>query len=189
LAGRQHLVGMSGIASTAESDRPDVELAAGGDEAAFSRIIAVHHGDMTRLAYVIVGDQGLAQDAVQAAWTKAWSGLRTVRDPSRLRPWLLTIAANEARQSARRARRAVVVEIQPEIPGPERLDPASGIARIDLVRALDRLPAEDRALLALRYVAGFEAGELGARTGRSASATRTHLSRLIARLRRELGHD
>ena len=78
------------------------------------------------------------------------------------------------------------MQIEPTVPGPAGLDPQAGIARLDLVRALNHLSPDDRALLALRYVAGYEAGELGELTGRSASATRTRLSRLTARLRTEL---
>ena len=48
------------------------------------------------------------------------------------------------------------------------------------------LSAEDRALLALRYVAGFDATEIGRALGMSASGVRSRLSRLVARLRTEL---
>jgi RNA polymerase sigma-70 factor (ECF subfamily) len=180
---------MSGIAPSATIDRSDVELAADGDEVAFARLVATHHADMARVAYVIVGDAALAQDAVQSAWVIAWGKLRSVRDPRRVRPWLLAIAVNEARQIVRRQRRVSVVEIDPHLQGAPRTDPAVGIDRLDLARALAHLSPDDRALLALRYVAGVDAAELGALTGRSASGTRARLSRLTARLRQELGDD
>lgn len=180
---------MNEITERAAIGRSDVELAAEGDEAAFARLVALHYGEMSRVAYVVVGDSGLAQDAVQSAWTIAWRKLRSVRDPQHPRSWLLAIAANEARQIARKRRRVTVVEIDPELAAAPRTDPAVGIARIDLVHALDRLPPDDRALLALRYVVGLDAAELGSLTGRSASGTRARLSRLTASLRRELGDD
>jgi RNA polymerase sigma-70 factor (ECF subfamily) len=180
---------MSGIAPSTTIGRSDVELAADGDDIAFARLVAAHHADMARVAYVITGDGALAQDAVQSAWTIAWRKLRSVRDPSHPRPWLLAIAVNEARQIVRRRRRVSVVEIDPVLPAPARTDPAVGIARLDLVRALANLSPDDRALLALRYVAGVDSAELGALTGRSASGTRARLSRLTARLRRELDDD
>jgi RNA polymerase sigma-70 factor (ECF subfamily) len=178
---------MSGIAPGATIEPSDVELAAEGDEVAFARLVAVHHPDMARVAYVITGDGGLAQDAVQSAWVIAWGKLGSVRDPLRIRPWLLAIAINEARQIVRRRRRIPVVEIDPHLRAGSRTDPAVGIARLDLLQALAHLSPDDRALLALRYVAGVDAAELGALTGRSASGTRARLSRLTARLRRELG--
>ena len=180
---------MSGSAPTAAIGRSDVELAAGGDAVAFGRLVALHYDDMAKVAFVITGDRSLAQDAVQSAWVRAWTRLRTVRDPERVRGWLLTIAANEARQTTRRNRRTPIVELDVGVQGAPRTDPAVGIDRIDLVRALASLSPDDRALLALRYVAGVDASELGSMTGRSASGTRARLSRLTARLRKELGDD
>jgi RNA polymerase sigma-70 factor (ECF subfamily) len=164
----------------------DVELAADGDEVAFGRLIAAHHAEMMRIAYVITGEAALAQDAVQGAWVRAWQKLGSMRDPGRVRSWLFTIALNEARQLARRRRQVRVVEIDPATSAAPRTDPADGIARLDLVDALSRLSPGDRALVALRYLHGLQAAELGAMTGRSASGTRVRLSRLMARLREEL---
>ena len=77
-----------------------IERAIAGDEVAFARIIADHHEDMARIAYLVSGSLDLAEDAVQAAWAIAWRRLGTLRDPARLRPWLMSEAANEARQMA-----------------------------------------------------------------------------------------
>ena len=88
-----------------------VALAVTGDEAALTRIIDAHHHDMTRVAYLICGDLDVADDAVQAAWPIAWRKLGSLRDPGRLRPSLVSIAANEARQLVRRIRRRSVVEL------------------------------------------------------------------------------
>src|SRR5262245_52400700 len=140
---------MSGSASSATMGRTDAELAAEGDEVAFGRLVASHYDDMAKVAFVITGDRSLAQDAVQSAWVKAWTRLGTVRDRERIRGWLLTIAANEARQTARRNRRAEVVELDVDVEGTPRMDPAVGIDRLDLVRALRSLSPDDRALLAL----------------------------------------
>lgn len=166
--------------------RSDVELAAAGDEVAFGRLVAEHQKVMAKVAFVICGDRSLAQDATQSAWIAAWKGLRSVRDPANIRAWLVSIAANEARQQVRRRGRVIVVEIDPQLPSSTRSDPATGIGRLDLVRALAAISPDDRALLALRYVAGLDAAELGAATGRTASGTRARLSRLTARLRMEL---
>jgi RNA polymerase sigma-70 factor, ECF subfamily len=177
---------MSGTVGTAVLDRADVERAARGDEVAFARLVALHNAEMLRIAQVILGDAGLAQDAVQSAWVTAWRKLGSVRDPGLVRPWLVAVAANEARATGRRQRRVSVTEIDVETPDAPSADPAWAIPRLDLVRALAKLTPDDRALLALRYVAGFEAGELERVSHLSPSATRTRLSRLTARLREEL---
>jgi RNA polymerase sigma-70 factor (ECF subfamily) len=180
---------MTGAASTMDlaiSPAALVARAAAGDRAAFARIVDAHHADMARIAYVVSGDADIAEDAVQAAWSAAWRKLRTLRDPERLRPWLMSVAANEARQAVRRRQRRSVVEIDVAALGTSAGDPAESLGRVDLVNAIHRLKPEDRVLLALRYVADLESGEVAPLVGMSASGVRGHLSRLLGRLRTEL---
>jgi RNA polymerase sigma-70 factor, ECF subfamily len=163
-----------------------VARAAAGDRVAFARIVEAHHGDMARVAYVVSGDTELAEDAVQAAWSIAWRKLSSLRDPGRLRPWLMSVAANEARQMVRRKRFISVAEIDVASLPDAVPDPSDAIDRLDLVNAIGHLKPEDRALLALRYVAELESGEIGPLMGMSPSGARGHLSRVIGQLRREL---
>ena len=164
-----------------------VRLAAAGDTVAFARIVAAYHADMVRVAYVVAGgDQDLADDAVQAAWSVAWRKLGTLRDPERLKPWLISVAANEARQQCRRQRRVAVVEIDLAAGVPAGFDPADRAGELDLERAMHHLSTDERALLALRYEAGLDSTEIGRLTGRPAATVRWRLARLLGRLRKEL---
>jgi RNA polymerase sigma-70 factor (ECF subfamily) len=164
-----------------------VRAAVSGDELAFATIIDRHRAAMTRVAYVVCGDADLAEESVQAAWPIVWQRLGSIREPDRLGAWLASIAVNEARQLARRRRRRSVVEIAMAIHESETApDPAHSIPDMDLARALSGLEPEDRALLALRYVAGLNSFELGRALGMSASGLRRRLARLLARLREEL---
>jgi RNA polymerase sigma-70 factor (ECF subfamily) len=144
---------------------------------------------MTRVCFVICGDLDIADEAVQAAWPIVWHNLGSLRDPGRLRPWLVSVAANEARQLVRRRRRRTVIELAVADATQTGVDPAGRVADLDLTNALARLDPDDRALLALRYVAGFDATELARATGRSPSGTRARLARLLDRLRMELRDD
>jgi RNA polymerase sigma factor (sigma-70 family) len=165
-----------------------VASAAAGDELAFERIVAVCHEDMRRVCVVVCHDDDIADEAVQAAWAIAWRKLDSLRDPLRLRPWLVSVAVNEARQLLRRRRGRSSMETRTDlalVPGGR--DPGAGIALVDLRRALACLDADDRALLAMRYVAGFDATELSEAIGLSPSGTRNRLERLLRRLREELG--
>ena len=177
------------VALIDESLAGAVALASAGDETAFARIIRAHHGDMTRVCFVICGDLDVADEAVQAAWPIVWHKLGSLRDPDRLRPWLVSIAANEARQLVRRRRRRTVVELAMVDSTSSGVDPAGHIGDLDLTNALNKLDPDDRALLALRYVAGFDSTELARATGRSPSGTRARLARLLDRLRTELSDD
>jgi len=162
-----------------------------GDEAAFTELVARHHRDLLRVAYVICRDTALAEDAAQAAWAIAWRRLGDIRDPNEVRGWLVAVAANEARRTMR-SRRPHIVEISVsdiELEGVPDLRPdplANGIANADLRRVLASLDPTDRALIALRYVAELRSDEIGRALGMSSSGARGRLSRLLVRLRGEL---
>jgi RNA polymerase sigma-70 factor (ECF subfamily) len=161
--------------------------AAAGDEYAFRRIIAAHHEDMRRVCLAICGDAAVAEEAVQAAWFVAWRKLGRVTDGDHLRPWLVSVAVNEVRHLLRARRRRSGFEL-PTGPseGSGGGDPAFGIDLVDLWVALRRLDPEDRALLAMRYLAGFDASELAIATGRTPAAVRQRLKRLVDRLREDV---
>lgn len=163
--------------------------AAKGNEVAFAHLVDVYHEDMLRVCFVVCGDPTMAADGVAAAWAIAWRRLGTVRDPDRLKGWLISVAANETRHLIRSRRRRSLVEIPvAAVPfGLAGSDPADGVAGIDLVTAMGRLRPEDRAILAMRYLAGLSSFEIASLTRMSASGTRARLARLLARLREDLG--
>jgi RNA polymerase sigma factor (sigma-70 family) len=180
-----HLENMNGQAMGSPTVASTVTLAGAGDEAAFARLVATYHADMARVAFAACGDRELAEDAVQSAWLVAWRKLHSLRDPDSVRPWLLAVTANEARQLLRR-RHGPVVEIDVEVAGDNKTDPSAGIERLDLRRALAHLSPDDRALVAMHYVVDLSSDELGAAVGTSLSAARMRLSRIVDRLRKEL---
>jgi RNA polymerase sigma factor (sigma-70 family) len=166
---------------------PTVADAVAGDAMAFARIVRAHHDDMARVCQLICDDADLAQDAAQAAWPIAWRKLGTLRDPEKLRPWLVSIAANEARQMIRRLHRDRVVPIDVADIRSEEGNPAWRSSDDELMSAIRRLPEQDRTLIALRYVSGFDASEIAPMLGLSPSGVRTRLSRVVARLREDVG--
>ena len=183
---------MEVIARDVSTTASIVRLAAAGDTVAFARIVAAHHADMIRVAFVVSGgSQAVADDAVQSAWSVAWRRLGSLRDPDRLKPWLVSIAANEARQLCRHERVGAVTSldlggVDCGVVDPDEPDPADRAAAMDLEGALRHLSPDERALLALRYEAGLDSKEIAAMIGRPAATVRWRLSRLRARLRKEL---
>ena len=179
---------MGVVTRMADRQRTSVlAAAAAGDEIAFRSIISDHHEDMRRVATYVAGDKSLADEATQAAWLRAWNKIGDVRDEAHLRPWLVSVAANEAKRVLRKRRRRSEIEVPLDVTNkPGGIDPASGVAAIDLWAALAQLDPDDRALLAMRYIAGFDSNELAAATGISPSGTRSRLERLLKRLRKDL---
>lgn len=164
--------------------------AAAGSVDAFTVIVNALDQEVIHVCFLVCQDIEMARDAAQAAWQKVWQRLRTLRDPGKLRSWVLAVAANEARQAVRRdrGRRAFVAHLRADdSPGALGVSDARDADRlIDLEQALSRLRPEDRALLALRYVAGLDSVELGRLVGRSPSGIRGRLHRLRVRLQEEL---
>jgi RNA polymerase sigma-70 factor, ECF subfamily len=170
-----------------ESAGTDIERAVAGDEMAFARIVALHHEAMARMTFVVSGDLDVAADAEQAAWAIAWRRLGTIRDPARLKAWLMSVAANEARQIMRSQRRRTVREII--VDGPTSSPDPDRAALMDLANVLADLDFKDRTLIGLRYIAELDSEASGRELGLSASGVRVRLHRLLGRLRQELGDD
>lgn len=165
-----------------------LEEARAGDEVAFTTIVARYHPDLLRIGFVVCGDVDVAEEAAQSAWVVAWRRLGDLRDSSSLRPWLMSIAANEARQLTRSKRRRSVREIAALDPSTPPAD-ATVADRIDLANALATLEPRDRELLALRHLAGMDSAEIGRAVGMTPTAVRSRLARARERLRKELGDD
>jgi RNA polymerase sigma-70 factor, ECF subfamily len=175
-----------------EAERGDGVFASAvaGDQAAFERIVATHHSDMVRVAFLVCRDTDLASEAAQVAWTIAWRKLSSVRAEESLRAWLLSVAANEARQLIRRSNRRSVREIHIDSEtGAELAGSAAHDESVDLLNALGRLSPEDRSIVAMHYAFGLSSEEIGKAVGLSAPGVRSRLARAIARLRKDLGDE
>jgi RNA polymerase sigma-70 factor (ECF subfamily) len=145
---------------------------------------------MRRVCSLVTRDEALAEDAVQSAWAIVWKKLGSLEQPERIRPWLVSVAVNQAKDMLRKRKRRVEVELLANaqvVSG--GIDPSTGVDSLDLLRAMDRLDPEDRALIAMRYVVGFDATELSSAIGLSPPGTRARLARILGRLRLELSGE
>src|ERR1700730_7021511 len=137
-----------------------------------------------RLAHAMLQNAHDAEDAVQEATFKAWRAGSRFRGGSELRPWFLTIVANECRQRRRNRWWSVSKMADlPEIvsPGPE----ADGDAA-ELRSALGRLPASMRLTLVLRYYLDLPFEEIGRMLSCSPQAAKSRTHRALAKLRVEV---
>jgi RNA polymerase sigma-70 factor (ECF subfamily) len=152
-----------------------------GDRDAFSRLAARHWRRLLALARTIVADLE-AEDVVQDGLIKAWSKLRSLREPDAFASWLTRVVANTAIARARRRRAS-----QP-IDGVEAaVEPAPLDDRIDVARALRRLAPRQRAVLHLTAVEGMTDSEISDFLGISSSSVRAHRLRGRRRLAELLG--
>jgi len=169
-------------------DEPLIERARSGDSAAFQALLVPLIEPAYRLAFAMLRQREAAEDAVQEATLRAWRNVRQVReDTTSLRPWFLTIVANECR-TVRRQRWWKVVRLpdpQPSAAG----SPADRGAATDLRRAVERLPLRDRLLLHLHYWFDLPLVEVAAVLGTTPAATKARRFRLLRRLRLDLEEE
>jgi RNA polymerase sigma-70 factor (ECF subfamily) len=132
-----------------------------------------------RLAMTMLNDRGAAEDAVQEAALKAWRNLGRLRTDSPLRPWFLTVVANECR-SARRTRWWRILRL-PDLRS--RSIAVSVEDRIDLAAALERLAPRHLLVLSLYYHLDLPIEEVARVLGCSEGAVRVRIHRALAALR------
>lgn len=124
-----------------------------------------------------------AEDVVQETWVRAVERFATFRWDSTLRTWLGAIALNLTRESLRkRARRRRRLD-EARAVGVRVARPASIAERVDLERAIARLPDGYRVVLVLHDIEGFRHSEIAERLGIAAVSSRTQLHRARAALR------
>ena len=139
-----------------------------------------------RLAVGMVMDPTLAEDAVQDAALRAWHRRGKRREGSDLRPWFLAIVANRCRDARRkRWTGELLVAALPEKPTTAD-DRAAGI---DLSRALNRLPRQNRLAVVLRFYLDLPYEDVAAVLGCSVNAAKLRVSRSAAALRQLLRAD
>ena len=191
MAQTAQIVSMPRIARVC-SDGELIERPGGGDRSAFEKLYRRYSRPMFGLALRRLGDHGRAEDAVQETFASVWRSARTY-DPTRGpgAPWLYGIARN-AIVDRSRAR----IEPPMEVPDVDSLEigPADQ-AELAWIQwrvhgALERLPEQERELIALAYWSERSqseiAAQLGIPLGTVKTRTRSALLRLAAILEGEL---
>ena len=166
-----------------------IERARRGDAVAYGDLVRRYEQVAFRTACAICGDAAEAEDAAQDAFVKAYRAMGRFRPGAPLRPWLLKIVANEARNRRRAAGRRAHLAARAarsagafEIPAPE-----GGFADGPLAAALARLEPAHREVVVLRHLLDLPEAECAAVLGCRQGTVKSRLSRALARLRADLG--
>lgn len=148
---------------------------------AVERLVDACKVRLGRFLAQMVDDRGLAEDLLQDSFLEAFrcrDQLHQIENPE---AWLFGIARNRALAALRRRRRLRgALDRLVQRPAPGERDDLELLALRDLLQR--HIDPDDRALLLLRYLHGFDATELAAMTGRTPDAVRQRLARAKARL-------
>ncbi len=166
-----------------------IDRARTGDVAAYETLVRRYQDVALRTAY-LVAPEADAADAVQDAFLKAYAALPRFRRGAPIRPWLLRIVANEARNRRRSAVRRAGLELRAVIgeagadvaPSPEA-EVIAGETRRQVHVALGRLRDEEREVLGARYLLGLSEAETAETLAIPAGTVKSRTARALVRMR------
>ena len=169
--------------------QPDlIRHARHGSEAAWETLVREHQQALFRLAYLMLGDASDAEDVAQEAFVRAFRALDTFDESRPVRPWLLSITANLARNRRRSLgrylqalTRAGRVEPEPVAMLGERS--AEQWEAQTLWQAVRRLSRSDQEIVYLRYFLDLSEAEVASVLEVAPGTVKSRLHRAMSRLR------
>jgi len=145
------------------------------------------------VAYKVLGDRGLAEEATQQTFVKAWRAAQSFDEQRELGPWLAAIARRVAIDLYRREAVRATDPLESAAPGEPALvsSPQSAEAIYDVweVReAVAQLPAEEQEVVRLQHLDGFTHAQIAERIGVAVGTVKSRSFRAHKRLAAMLGH-
>ena len=140
-------------------------------------------GRLYRTAYLYLGSDADALEAVDEAVYQALRALKQLRQPEFFETWITRILLNECHKELRRRRRFSREDALPETAGPDVYD------ALPLREAICRLPEELRTVVILRYFTGLTLQETADSLGLPVGTVSTRQRKALQLLRLELGEE
>jgi len=165
-----------------------VARALAGSDAAFGRLVERHQAALRAFLRRVMGPARTeADDVAQDAFVSAWSSLRSLRDPAGFRAWLCGIAWRKAQDRIRASVRGAARDgawLEAAAAGPPGVSPED---RLALAAAMQDLPPDVRACVALCLADGWSHAETAVALGLPLGTVKSHVARGRARLLMALG--
>lgn len=157
-----------------------------GDERAFRQLYRRHTPYLYQFVIrVLGGNESDAEDVIQETWIRAVEGFSRFRWEAELRTWLGGIALNLCRGIFRRRDRDWL-RSEPELETASATTQPAADVRIDMERALARLPDGYRTVLVLHDVEGLRHDEIAVALGTTTGTSKSQLHRARRAVRRML---
>jgi RNA polymerase sigma-70 factor (sigma-E family) len=165
---------------------PSADLAASTVAGVFRK----HHGELVRLALLMVGDLATAEDVVQdvyASLYKRWSRIATDDVPlAYVRAAVLNACRSVLRRRVIARRAGALYRVTDEALASAESEVILSEDRRAVLAALARLPRRRREVLVLRYYLGLSEADIAAVLGISAGTVKSTAARALAALGRDL---
>ena len=147
-----------------------------------------------RLAAVILGNAGEAEDAVHDAAVAAWRSRELLREDARFEAWFTRIVVNVCRDRLRAKSRHRVVQLPEDFADAardhDRSDVLAALASRDAInRGFAVLEPDERIVLVLRFWRDLSVDAIAERTGIPSGTVKSRLNHALGRLRTALAID
>jgi RNA polymerase sigma-70 factor (ECF subfamily) len=164
-----------------------------GDPDAVREVYRSHGRLVYAVAYKVLGDRGLAEEATQQAFVKAWRAAQSFDEQRELGPWLAAIARRVAIDLYRREAVRAADPLESASAGDPALisspDSAESIYDVWEVReAVAELPPEEQEIVRLQHLDGFTHVQIAERLGVAVGTVKSRSFRAHKRLAAMLGH-
>ncbi len=166
------------------------------DADAFEAFIRLHQRRVFALVYRYLRDVEEANQLTQDAFLQAYQNWGRLREEQAASAWILRIAANLCLDYIRRPAHARTERLEPEdagLPRSREKDIEATLIRDELLRriraAARLLPGRQRAVFTLRHYEELPLEEIGRLMGIGIGAVKSHLSRAVRRIRKELDYE
>lgn len=143
-----------------------------------------HASSAVRLAYVLLGDSGSAQDVAHEAFVRVGSRLLRLKGPDHARAYLFKTTLNLCRSRMRRQKVERAAAERMRVPDPQVQPDVA--ARDEMWAALLRVPVRQRSALYLRYYEDLSEVQAAEALGCSLSAMKSLVNRGLKELRAQL---
>ncbi len=172
--------------SGGDTDAALVAAARSGSDPAFARLVDRYQQPVRLFLRRVCVNAADADDIAQEAFLAAWSKLGSLRQAEQFKSWLFSLAWNKARMAARSAVRARERDTGWQADQAESAEPRSEMA-IALNQALQQLPEDQRAAVALCLGGGWSHADAAAILEMPLGTVKSHIARGRERLERILG--
>lgn len=152
------------------------------------QLILDRYNQYYRLAYSYVHNEADACDIVQNGAYRALRSSHTLKKTEYAQTWLYRIMLNECFRFLRQPQHFSYESLQDEM-GNEPFYTEDGSANLDLQRALDALPEQDKAVILLRYFEDMKLEEIARILEENVSTVKSRLYRSMKKLRSVLERD
>ena len=170
-------------------DRTLMKRIVAGDERAFASLVERHSSRLLAVARRLLGSHADAEDAVQRAFLRCYTGASGYRPEWAVSTWLYRILTNTCVDEMRRRAARTTHDVSDLRRATTRSEPSPPGQHLDLARALGEVPREARVLIALRYVDGLSYREMARIRGISINTVKSQLARGKSLLRAALAAD